>query len=169
MTDVQFTNDDFRPANERQAPMSADGGNERPTRDLLAVSLHNDKFGADERQYPGKSGLRGPGGDGRGPSQEADGDKRNPKPTLVAEPNYWGEMAPNTGSHPESGKAPGDIARRRRGAGAGGGAGGLVQQSPSIGNGWLEGVYASERPIPNPPGPSKDPATELAGPETLEE
>ncbi len=166
MADVNFTDEFFEPANPRKgdAEVSAgDGGNARPTADLADVDGHNDGFG-EERQYPGKPAVGGPGGSGRGPSQDVPGDERNPKrkpkPSLVAEPNYWGEMAPNTGSHPESGKAPGDVARRR--------AGGLIQQSPA-GRPAGGTEPSGSRAIPYPPGPSKDPTTELEGPETLEE
>jgi hypothetical protein len=159
---VEFDDSMFKPANERQPgdKVTADeGGNARPMSDLADVSHHNDHFG-DELQYPGKPGVGGPGGSGRGPSQD-EPSKGQPKPSLVGEPNYWGEMAPNTGSHPASGKAPGDVARRRAG---------IIRPGEDLGvdSGALvqEGTIVE---IPNPPGPTKNPATELAGPEVLEE
>ncbi len=164
---VEFTDDMFRPSNPRGGDTEAtsvEGGNARPMADLVDVSHHNDKFG-EVLQYPGKPGKGGPGGDGRGPSQD-EPSRGQPKPTLVAEPNYWGEMAPNTGSHPASGKAPGDVARRRLG---------IVRPGEDLGTGALQGggsVSSDGRAvveIPDPPGPSKNPATEIAGPEILEE
>jgi hypothetical protein len=145
---------------------AVEGGNSRPTGDLADVSHHNDRFG-DELQYPGKPGVGGPGGSGRGPSQD-EPSKGQPKPSLVAEPNYWGEMAPNTGSHPASGKAPGDVARRRAGITRPGedlGAGAMTQQGV-VQNGTAGRAVVE---IPDPPGPSKNPAAEIEGPEVLEQ
>ncbi len=163
MADVNMTDDMFEPANPRKgdAEVSAsDIGNARPMSDLTAVDGHNDGFG-EKLQYPGKPAVGGPGASGRGPSQDVPGDKRNPKPSLVAEPNYWGEMAPNTGSHPASGKAPGDVARRRAG---------IVRPGEDAGAARATDLnMGNVVEIPNPPGPSKNPATELEGPETLEQ
>ncbi len=52
--DVEFNDDNFRPANPRKgdAEVSAsDGGNARPTADLAEVDGHNDGFG-EELQVP---------------------------------------------------------------------------------------------------------------------
>ncbi len=88
--DVNFLDDYFRPVNIQGAPPEKDDGNQRPMADLSAVEGHNDGFN-EPGQYPNSIPEYG-----RGPSQRS-GSKPAPKPTLVAEPNYWNEMAPTRG------------------------------------------------------------------------
>ncbi len=97
MTDVEFTDQQFKPANIRPiVQQDGDAVVRKPSTDLAAVDHHNDRFGSDGEWPNARPDL------GRGPTQEGGGAAKVEKPVLDVQPQYPAgvggfALRPNTG------------------------------------------------------------------------